>query len=190
MLIGLISDLHGFLPEGAKEALADCNAIICAGDTESVRVMTELECIAPTVAIHGNCDRFVDFGPTVHDVARPSFEGVRFYVVHRPQDIPDELPRNTRVVVHGHTHIPREEEIDGVLYLNPGSASEPRGGSEPSLMKLVIEECEVLEVQRYILTPYGPQKANEDGRSTNHWDDFDPDEEDDHTHFDFAELGF
>jgi hypothetical protein len=44
------------------------------------------------------------------------------------------------VVVHGHTHVPREEEIDGVLYLNPGSVSEPRRGSEPGIMTIVVEE--------------------------------------------------
>ena len=193
MLIGLISDIHGRLPEAAKQALAECDAIICAGDTESKRAMMELECIAPTVAVLGNCDRFTDYGPTVHDVARPSFEGVRFYVVHRPQDIPAELPRGTQVVVHGHTHQPRFEEVDGVLYLNPGSPTEPRGGSEPSVMTLEVEEREAFDVQRIILTPYGPRREGDANRSSNHWDDFDgfdADELGDHTHIDFSEIGF
>lgn len=187
--------MHGYLPDAAKTALKGCDVIINAGDTCSPRLMTELECIAPTVAVHGNCDRFQDYGPTVHDVARPSYEGVRFYVVHRPEDIPAELPRGTRVVVHGHTHVPREEEIDGVLYLNPGSCSEPRRGNEPSVMTVVVEEREVFDVTTYILTPFGPQKVGDDVRSSNHWlddefDDFDPDEMNDHTHIDFSEIGF
>jgi len=195
MLIGIISDIHRHLPEAAKQALRDCDVIINAGDTCSPAIMTELECIAPTVSVYGNCDHFYDYGPTVHDVARPSFEGVRFYVVHRPEDIPAELPKGTRIVVHGHTHVPREEEIDGVLYLNPGSVSEPRRGNEPSLMTLVVEEREVFDVQRIILTPFGPMKESEANRSgsVNHWDDFDdfdPDESNDHTHIDFSEIGF
>lgn len=193
MLIGLISDIHGILPDAAKKALSGCDAIICAGDTCSVSALRELELIAPTVAIHGNCDRTTDYGSTVHDVARPSFEGVRFYVVHRPEDIPAELPPNTRIVVHGHTHVPREEEVDGVLYLNPGSPSDPRHGSEPSVMTLEVEEREVFDITRYVLTPFGPQKAGDEARSSNHWDDFDDwdaDEAGDHTHIDFSEIGF
>ena len=194
MLIGIISDIHRYLPEAAKTALKGCDVIINAGDTCSPALMTELECIAPTVAVYGNCDRFADYGPTVHDVAKPSYEGVRFYVTHRPEDVPApaDLPRGTRVVVHGHTHVPREEEIDGVLYLNPGSVSEPRRGSEPGLMTVVVEEREVFDVQRIILTPFGPMKEGEASRSgsNNHWDDFDPDEANDHTHIDFSEIGF
>ena len=193
MLIGIISDIHGHLPEAAKTALKDCDVIINAGDTCSREAMMQLECIAPTVAIYGNCDRFVDYGPTVHDVARPSYEGVRFYVVHDPNQIPAELPRGTRVVVHGHTHVPREEEVDDVLYLNPGSCTEPRRGSDPGVMTLVVEEREVFDVQRIILTPFGPMKENDHGRSTNHWDDlddWDADEMNDHTHIDFSEIGF
>ena len=169
-------------------------AIINAGDTCSPSIMLELENIAPMVAVYGNCDYHYDYGPTVHDVAKPVFEGVRFYVTHRPYDNPAELPRGTRVVVNGHTHVPREEEIDGVLYLNPGSVSEPRRGSEPGLMTLVVEEREVFDVQRIILTPFGPMKEGEFGRkSANHWDDFDDfdaDEMNDHTHIDFSEIGF
>lgn len=193
MLIGIISDIHRYLPEAAKEALEGCDVIINAGDTCSPTIMRQLEFIAPTVAVYGNCDYHYDYGPTVHDVARPSFEGVRFYVTHRPQDIPAELPRGTRIVVHGHTHVPREEEVNGVLYLNPGSPSEPRGGSEPGVMTVVVEEREVFDITRYVLTPFGPQKEGEHAKSSNQWDDFDDwdaDEAGDHTHIDFSEIGF
>lgn len=32
------------------------------------------------------------------------------------------------IVLHGHTHIVRQEEIDGVTYLNPGSITLPKDG--------------------------------------------------------------
>ena len=86
------------------------------------------------------------------------------------------------------------DNIDGVLYLNPGSVSEPRRGSEPSLMTIVVEEREVFDVQRIILTPFGPMSEGDYGKkSANHWDDFDDfdaDEMKDHTHIDFSEIGF
>jgi predicted phosphodiesterase len=42
------------------------------------------------------------------------------------------------VVLHGHTHVPRDETIDGVRWLNPGSASQPRGGSAAGFAWLTI----------------------------------------------------
>jgi len=30
-------------------------------------------------------------------------------------------------VLHGHTHVPRDEEIKGVRWLNPGCITRPRG---------------------------------------------------------------
>lgn len=36
--------------------------------------------------------------------------------------------------LYGHTHIPEMKEKDGYLFLNPGSVSIPKGGSENSYM--------------------------------------------------------
>ena len=36
------------------------------------------------------------------------------------------LPRGARVVVSGHSHKPKIEEREGVLYVNPGSAGPRR----------------------------------------------------------------
>lgn len=44
------------------------------------------------------------------------------------------------VVLFGHTHVPLLEEKEGVLYLNPGSLSLPRGGSRPAYAFLDIEQ--------------------------------------------------
>jgi putative phosphoesterase len=42
------------------------------------------------------------------------------------------------VVVFGHTHIPFHEEIGGILYLNPGSACQPRDFSAAGV---VVVDC-------------------------------------------------
>ena len=40
---------------------------------------------------------------------------------------------NIDVLMHGHTHVPACEEIgDGKYYMNPGSVSIPKGGSDHS----------------------------------------------------------
>ena len=67
-------------------------------------------------------------------------------MVHRPEDI--GTPANdVKVVIHGHTHIPRNQVLDGIRYINPGSATRPRGGSKKSLARLTIEYGKVSKVE-------------------------------------------
>jgi putative phosphoesterase len=63
-----------------------------------------------------------------------------FYIIHdlHRLDLAPEAA-GIDVVVHGHTHRPDNMRKDGVLYLNPGSASYPRAGT-PSGVYLV-EAC-------------------------------------------------
>lgn len=129
MLIGLVSDIHGYLPENAEEALAVCDTILCAGDTEDRRILWRLQAIAPTRAVLGNCDSDALLQQELPTIASPRLAGVRFLVVHRCQDagVPAE---DVQVVVCGHTHIPRDCMQGTVRFINPGSASRPRGGSK------------------------------------------------------------
>lgn len=137
MELGLISDIHRHLPTAALQALQGCDRIICAGDVEDPRLLWELESIAPTIAVLGNCDRGACWEPTVRFSVSPTLGGVRFLVVHRPQDIGIPAP-DVQVVVHGHTHVPRNEVIQGVRYVNPGSCSYPRGGSDASVARMTV----------------------------------------------------
>ena len=43
------------------------------------------------------------------------------------------------VVVSGHSHVPKHEERDGVLYFNPGSAGPRRFKLPVSIGKLILE---------------------------------------------------
>lgn len=138
MIVGIISDIHGHLSEKAAQELAPCDIILCAGDVERPTILMELEAIAPTVAVLGNCDRYALSGMDIPFTASPRIGGVRFFMVHRPEDI-GRVAEDVQVVVHGHTHIPRNEVVDGVRILNPGSASHPRGGSKRSIIRLAIE---------------------------------------------------
>ncbi len=145
MLVGVISDIHGHLSEAAEAALAPCDIILCAGDVERPTILMELEAIAPTVAVLGNCDTSLR-GMSIPFTASPRIGGVRFFMTHRPEDIGTPA-ENVQVVVHGHTHIPRNEEVAGKLYLNPGSASKPRGGSQKSIARLTIAEGKVANTE-------------------------------------------
>lgn len=140
MKLGIVSDIHGSVADTLHTIFADCDKILFAGDAESARSIMELEAIAPVVAVQGNCDRGILFEYPLPACLNQQFDGVRFYMTHRPEDIPAQLDPEVQVVVHGHTHIPRDEMIEGVRYLNPGSATRPMGGSAASCIVLEIKD--------------------------------------------------
>ena len=145
LTVGIISDLHGILSNAAYKELEPCDVILCAGDVERESILMELEAIAPTIAVKGNCD-YPSISSDVPFTASPRIGGVRFFMVHRPEDIGTPA-EDVQVVIHGHTHIPRNQILDGMLYLNPGSATRPRGGSKKSMVRLTIEEGKVTNVE-------------------------------------------
>ena len=155
MNIGVISDLHGVLPDSIKPILRDVNAIICAGDTCSVDVYEELKTYAPTTMVYGNCDRMMDYGSRVADKLTPSFDGCKFAVVHKAEDL-GEMPKRCECVISGHTHVPSIETIDGITWLNPGSPVEPRHGSRPSMALVSVEERTLMKAVIVDLTNPGP----------------------------------
>ena len=150
MLVGIISDTHGRLDERAYSALADCDAIIHAGDIGDPAILRELRTLAPVHAVLGNND-YREYGSDIGRFARPAFDGVRFLVAHYPNDVRisphggpgvkpgDPLPH---VCVHGHTHVPRLEwgadARPAQFIVNPGSASRPRGGRPRSIARIGI----------------------------------------------------
>ena len=119
MLIGVISDTHGYLDPRVAPAFAGVEAILHAGDVGSLAVIEALEAIAPVTAVRGNNDdKLGGLGLPLH--ADFELDGVGVHLVHRLIDA--RPPEGTRVVVYGHSHQPRIEERDGVLYVNPGAA--------------------------------------------------------------------
>jgi uncharacterized protein len=126
MKIGIISDTHGLLRPEAVEALRGVDHIIHGGDIGRPEVIAGLRSIAPTTAVRGNVDRDAWAG------AYPNTEFVRlggrtFYVLHNRDELDlDPAAAGIDVVVSGHSHRPKIETVDGVLYLNPGSAGPRR----------------------------------------------------------------
>lgn len=143
MLIGICSDIHGLLSAEAYQALEGVDYVLCAGDIEHSSVLVELETIAPTICVRGNCD-----GASLSDLPFSknfTLGGVNFFMTHRPEDV-GIVPQNCQVVIHGHTHVPRNEMKNGVLFLNPGSTRKPRGGSNKSIAKMNVENGKVKDV--------------------------------------------
>jgi putative phosphoesterase len=122
--IGVISDTHGLVRAEALAALLGCDAIVHAGDIGKPEVLEQLAKLAPLTAIRGNVDKWAADLP---DTVVLALAGKRFYVIHNLKEL-DLDPRSAGfvAVISGHSHVPKSEMRDGVLYLNPGSAGPRR----------------------------------------------------------------
>jgi len=120
--IGLISDTHGLLRPEALKFLRGADHIIHAGDIGAPEVLEQLSEVAPVTAVRGNNDR-ERWARAVPLTAIVELGGVAIHVLH---DLAELRRPKGRVVVTGHSHKPKVEERDGVLYVNPGSAGPRR----------------------------------------------------------------
>lgn len=120
MLIGVISDTHGVLPEAIHAAFEGVEHIIHAGDIGAEQILDELGAIAPVTAVSGNTDYGV-LAWRLPTVASFDAGGCRIVVAHK-RGLGVRSADGATVVVYGHTHVERAEAVDGVLFLNPGTA--------------------------------------------------------------------
>ena len=151
MLVGIISDTHGRLPEQVFETFAGVDYIIHAGDIGRESVLWELEAIAPTFACLGNND-WQDYGSAVRHEIHPVIGGVDIAVTHFPEDaVALARTKSYGLVVHGHTHVPRDIVVGGCRVINPGSATRPRGGSCRQCVTVRIENGVVGPVKTHLL---------------------------------------
>jgi len=135
--VGLISDTHGVLRPEARAFLLGCDYIVHGGDIGAADILDELTVIAPLIAVRGNNDN------EPWAVRLPVTELIRVgnvfvYVIHDLAELDiDPVAAGIRVIVSGHSHQPKVEERDGVLYVNPGSAG-------PRRFKLPISVGEIM----------------------------------------------
>jgi uncharacterized protein len=148
LLIGLISDTHidssrSRLPPQLKDVFKDVELILHAGDIWIPSVLDELESIAPVKAAWGDDDMQGDLGgdKRMMNGHKLVLEGVTLWLTHvkpryasiRPKGVwyltspgPEE-PYETapEVAVFGHSHRSTVQYHEGVLLVNPGSATFP-----------------------------------------------------------------
>jgi putative phosphoesterase len=138
--IGVISDTQGLLRPQAVEALRGCALIIHAGDVGRPEILDDLRRIAPVVAVRGNVDR--DAWATRLPMSEiVEHDGVRLYVLHILEDLDLDPPTaGFHAVITGHTHRPKMETKDGVLYFNPGSAGPRRFDLPVSVGRLAMTD--------------------------------------------------
>jgi len=140
--IGVISDTHGLLRPEALAALQGSDYIIHAGDIEGPFILDRLREIAPVTAVRGNVDK--DWARKIPQTNVLEVEGVSIYVLHILDDLDLKAEAvGFAAVIYGHSHIPKQEIKNGVLYFNPGSAGPRRFNLPVSVGRLRIERGKV-----------------------------------------------
>lgn len=150
MKIGVISDTHGLLRPEALSVLQGSSFIIHAGDIGAREVFEQLSQIAPVTAVRGNVDREA-WTRRIPETNVLEAGGVPIYVLHDLQQL-DLNPEASgfAAVVSGHSHVPKQEIRNGVLYFNPGSAGPRRFKLPISLGRLILSggriKAEIIEL--------------------------------------------
>jgi len=138
VILGVISDTHGLLRSEAVRALRGSDRILHAGDVGAPEILEALARIAPLTAIRGNIDTdsWARSLPTTEVVKSG---GASIYMLHDLSQL-DLKPEAAgfQVVIYGHSHKPKIELRNGVLYFNPGSAGPRRFHVPVSVGKLVM----------------------------------------------------
>jgi putative phosphoesterase len=131
--IGILSDTHGICQK-AEMALAgkDLDMVLHAGDVVSDARRMESIIRCEVIAVAGNCD--VNAMEPLEKILH--LAGKKVLLTHghiyRVKFGLDKLFYRARelsvdAVVYGHTHVPVNTVLDGILFFNPGSPSLPKG---------------------------------------------------------------
>lgn len=148
----IVSDIHG--SQDSAEIILEkfnkfgCDKIILLGDVlyhgprndlpenyNPKKVVEILNSVSDKIiAVRGNCDAEVDqmvLDFKLHENFEFEECGVKFYLTHGHHvnaNEPANLQEGT-IVLHGHTHVIKKDEILGVTYLNIGSITLPKNGT-------------------------------------------------------------
>lgn len=134
MRIAVIADTHDRLPDFLLSQLEGADEIWHLGDVCQPEILARIESLgSPVYVVRGNCDGEMNW-PLARTLER---HGRRFFLTHIP---PFQKLSGCDVVLHGHTHVPRDEIIEGIRFLNPGCVTRPNRGAPASFAFLDIEE--------------------------------------------------
>jgi uncharacterized protein len=140
IIVGVISDTHGLLRPEALAALQGANHIIHAGDVGAPEILKELNAIAAVTIVRGNVDREA-WARKLPQTEVLEVGGISIYVLHILEQL-DVTPEAAgfAVVVSGHSHMPRQELRNGVLYFNPGSTGPRRFKLPVTVGRLIVQD--------------------------------------------------
>lgn len=150
----IASDIHGAVAPAAAIAEIYCKGsfdkLLLLGDLlyhgprnelplsykpkEVISILSDLK--NEIISVRGNCEAEVDQMvlpfPVLSESAMVFADGKRIFMTHGHLYTAEKHPGGIDAFFSGHTHIPVLERRDGIIYLNPGSVSIPKGGYQPS----------------------------------------------------------
>ena len=133
MRIAVIADTHDRLPEHVRTAIAAADEIWHLGDVCDESVLAAVTELGPPLrVVRGNCDSCLDWPLGLEF----ELEGFRIHLVHIPPRI---APPKIDLLLHGHTHVPRNERLGAAQFLNPGCITRPNRGAPASYAWLTLE---------------------------------------------------
>ncbi len=164
----IASDIHGALPSAEKiQSLyseSSFDALLLLGDLlyhgprndlpegyNPKGVINILSSLSSSIlSVRGNCEAEVDQMvlpfPVLSETALVFADGKKIFMTHGHGITPDKAPEGIDCFFSGHTHIPVLEERNGILFLNPGSVSIPKGGFDPTYAVWEDGKIEVREL--------------------------------------------
>jgi uncharacterized protein len=142
--IAVIADTHNRLPDHVVEAIQAADEIWHLGDVTSETIIDRLSGLGPQLrVVRGNCDEEVDWP---HELTIDLYS-TRFRLIHIPPRTP---PDGIDILLHGHTHVPRDEKLGGVRFLNPGAVGRANKGAPASFGWLTVGERLTWELVRVL----------------------------------------
>ena len=149
--IGIISDTHGLVRKSITKSFKDVDLIVHAGDIGTQETLETLQTIAKVYPVRGNVDggKWTDKLPFTEVV---QVGQIFLYVLHDLNTLNlDPAAAGFNAVISGHSHIPKIEKQNDVIFLNPGSAGPRRFKYPISIAFLYIKgtsiEAEIVELK-------------------------------------------
>ena len=138
------------LRDEVLEILGGVDMIVHAGDIGNKDILSHLERIAPVTAVSGNMDGGV-MAAFLNETETFRYGDFNFHVRHDlAQLVIDPAASGIHMVITGHTHLPDLKTLNGVMYLNPGSAGPERPNKPISLAKVSLQNSR-LSVRHFYL---------------------------------------
>ncbi len=152
--VGILSDSHGFLEPGIRDAVNQCDYIVHAGDIFNADVLAQLKPAKELIAVAGNNDfpafwseEEADIVSALPKTAKLELPGGLLIVEHghRLGNHPDHDQlrwdhAEARLIVYGHTHHRVIDQKAEPWVVNPGASGKVRTHGGPSCFILNATE--------------------------------------------------